>query len=85
MSRSPMNPTTEPSGVTDRHSTDVVIEKETNGTRDFILGPYGDDALTSDQISNVHFEPPDIQGIFVVYSLAFGHVPSPSVVRVDEP
>jgi hypothetical protein len=44
----------------DWHSADVVIEKETNRRRDFLLWAYRDDALTTDQISYVHFEPPDI-------------------------
>jgi hypothetical protein len=44
----------------DWHSADVVIEKEANRRRDFLLRTNGDDALTTDQISNVHFEPPDI-------------------------
>jgi len=45
----------------DGHSADVVVEKETNRARYFILWTHGDDPLTTDQISNVHFEPPDIQ------------------------
>jgi len=44
----------------DRQSADVVIEKKTNRRRDFLLWAHRNDALTVDQISYVHFEPPDI-------------------------
>jgi hypothetical protein len=41
------------------HSANVVIEQKADGRRNFIVRRHGDDPLTIDQISNVHFEPPD--------------------------
>jgi hypothetical protein len=47
-------------GRNDWHSADVVIEKKTDRRRDFLLWAHRNDALTADQISYEHLEPPDI-------------------------
>jgi hypothetical protein len=41
------------------HSADVVNEEQTNRLRDLLSWPDRDDALPTDQISNVHVVPPD--------------------------
>jgi hypothetical protein len=43
----------------DWHSADVVNEEQTNSPGDLLLCAHGDDALTIDDVSSVHFEPPD--------------------------